>query len=319
MLRYRTDLGTAMRYSQRILAAALFLALAGVTASAQMTNLPDGVETEIAAMGARLDSSISTRSYALMQPLQAPREDLSAGQDVAYGDDPSRKLDIYARKHRASALVPVVVFVHGGGFTSGDKRNGDNVAAWFAREGMVGISMNYRLAPAVAWPAQSLDIGAAVAWLGANAARYGGDARRIVLIGFSSGGAVVASYLFDQSIVTPRDGVVGGVLISGSGLGYRGVRAVYYGDDPAQAAERQPRAHVRESRLPIFISVSEFDTAGDGAESFELAAALCARDGKCPPFLRLSGHNHITGPSSIDTADERLGRRLLEFVKQVVK
>jgi acetyl esterase/lipase len=153
-----------------------------------------------------------------MQPLQAPRGDLAVGQDVSYGEDPLQKLDIYAPKGAAAAPRPIVIFVHGGGFTGGDKRVVNNVASYFARHGMVGAAMNFRLAPAATWPAQSLDIGKAVAWLNANAAQYGGDPRRIILIGYSSGAATVASYIFDQSIQTSRDGVVGAVLMSGRRL-----------------------------------------------------------------------------------------------------
>ena len=154
-------------------------------------------------MGPHVDSSIVRKTYALMQPLQAARADLSVAQDVSYGGDPLQKLDVYAEKE-SGAGRPIVVFVHGGGFTAGDKSSVQNVASYFARHGMVGVSMNYRLAPAATWPEQSIDVGKAVAWLNANAAQYGGDPRRIVVIGYSSAASVVASYLCDQSIDTTR-------------------------------------------------------------------------------------------------------------------
>jgi acetyl esterase/lipase len=287
-------------------------------AAAQITNLPAEVQAEIVQMGARLDGSIASRSYALMQPLQAPREDLAVGQDVAYGEDPLQRLDLYAARSRAEQKQPVVVFVHGGDFTGGDKRNGDNVAAYFARHGMLGVSMNYRLAPAATWPEQSLDVGQAVAWLGANAARYGGDASRMIVIGFSSGASVVASYIFDQSVQTTRNGVVGAVLMSG-GFGYGSRAPAYYGEDAGKAAERQPRAHINDGTLPVLITVAEFDPPKWAAESLELAAAMCRRGSKCPPLLWLSGHNHISEAASIDTPDERLGQVILRFVDGVAK
>ena len=148
---------------------------------------------------------------------------------------------------------------------------------------MVGVSMNYRLAPAATWPEQSIDVGKVVAWLNANAAQYGGDSRRIVLIGYSSAASVVTSYLCDRSIDTTRAGVLGAAIISI--FGYTGNAPVYYGDDPAKVAERQPRAHLKECKLPLLIAMAEFDPASVGAASHELAADLCARDGMCPPFL----------------------------------
>ena len=58
-----------------------------------------------------------------------------------------------------------MVFVHGGNFTRGDKAGLENIPAYFARHGFLGVTIDYRLTPAVHWPAQSLDLGSAVAWL----------------------------------------------------------------------------------------------------------------------------------------------------------
>jgi acetyl esterase len=295
----------------------LAMTFAAQTAEAQSVNLPAEVQSAIREMGIRVDGPTVARTLALMQPLQAPRTDLAASLDVSYGEDALQKLDIYAPKGSAAALRPIVVFVHGGGFTGGDKRVVNNVASYFARHGMVGAAMNFRLAPAATWPEQSLDIGKAVAWLSANAAQYGGDPRRIVLIGYSSAAATVASFVFDQSIQTTRDGVVGAVLMSG--FGYTGNSPAYYGDDPAKIAVRQPRAHINESKLPVLLTTVEFDPPSIGAGTHELAAAICARDGKCPPFLSLTGLNHPGGVASIDTADDRLGSEILNFIEVVAK
>ena len=200
-------------------------------------------------MGPHVDLSIIRRTYSLMQPLQAPRTDLAVSQDVSYGEDALQKLDLYAPKEGAAGPRPIVIFVHGGGFTAGDKGSADNVASYFARHGMLGVSTNYRLAPAATWPEQSLDVGDAVAWLNANAVRYGADPHRIIVIGYSSAASVVASYLFDQSIKTTRDGVLGGVLMSG--FGYAGNSPVYYGDDPAKIVIAESGRRGRIDYSPI--------------------------------------------------------------------
>jgi acetyl esterase/lipase len=293
------------------------MALSIGPAEAQLTNLPPEVQSAIAEMGVRVDGPTVARTLALLQPLQAPRGDLSVGQDIGYGEDPLQKLDLYAPRGDAAEPRAIVVFVHGGGFTGGDKRVVNNVASYFARHGMLGAAMNFRLAPAATWPEQSLDIGRVVAWLNANARQYGGDPGRIILIGYSSGAATVASYIFDQSIQTTRDGVIGAVLMSG--FGYSGNSPVYYGDDPAKTAVRQPRALVNESKLPVLLTTVEFDPPTIGAGTHELAAAICARDGKCPPFLSLAGLNHPGGVASIDTADDRLGQEIRRFIQAVAK
>jgi len=262
------------------------------------------------------------KSMALMKPLQAPRTGLSASQDVAYGPDHLQKMDLYQPQASAAGSAPIVIFVHGGGFTGGDKESGENIAAYFARHGLLGVTINYRLAPTAQWPEQSLDLGRVVAWLHANAARYGGDPRRIVVIAHSSGGAIVASYLLDSSIKTDRDGVLGAVLLSGV-YGYNISFPAYYGDDPQKAAERQPCSHVNESnngsKLPLLIVAAEFDPPRIAADGHQLAAAVCMRDGKCPPYVFLSGHNHSTEIRGIDTKDDRLGRQILDFIHTVAK
>ena len=89
-------------------------------------------------------------------------------RDRAYGDHPRHRLDV----HYAPDLdgAPVLVFVHGGGFTMGDKhRPGtpvyDFVGAWAVRNGYVGVTITYRLAPEHTWPAGAQDVAAAVDWV----------------------------------------------------------------------------------------------------------------------------------------------------------
>ena len=310
-----------MRHRAVAWASVGLLMAVGLPALAQEANLPAEVRAAIVEMGPTLNSTVISKSGELMRPLQAPRDGLPVSKDVAYGPDPLQKLDLYPPQGKSGAPSPIVVYVHGGGFARGDKRSGENIAAYFARHGMLGVTINYRLTPAATWPAQSLDIGSAIAWLRANAGRYGGDPDRIILIGHSSAGGAVASYVLDQSINTPRDGIVGAVLISGV-YGYAPqslTAAQYYGGDPTQTAEHQPRAHVNDSKLPLLLVMAEFDLPRLGTDSHELAAAICARDGKCPPFLWLGGHNHVTEFLSIDTPDDRLGARMLAFVRMVAK
>jgi len=300
--------------------ASLSVAVGGMPAAAQQTNLPAATWTAIAEMGPTLNGELIRKSFTLIRPFQAPRTGLTETANIAYGTDPLQKLDIF-NPQSSSGPAPVVVFVHGGGFTGGDKRGLENVPAYFARHGFLGVTIDYRLAPAAHWPEQSLDLGSAIAWVRENAAHYGGAPDKVLLVGHSSGAAVVASYLFDRSIDTPGDGVVGGVLISGP-YGYQapGPRTrAYYAREDSMIAQHFPRAHVGEGKVPVLIVTAEFDPAPLGAESHDLAAALCVSGGKCPPFLSLGGHNHMTEVVGIDTGDDRLGSAIVDFVHAVVK
>lgn len=89
-----------------------------------------------------------------------------------------------------TVLRPAVISIHGGSWARGDKGNSDwrGVCEWLASEGFVAFSVNYRLVPAVSFPAAIDDVGHAVEWMRANAATYGIDPDRIGAFGGSAGG-----------------------------------------------------------------------------------------------------------------------------------
>ena len=89
--------------------------------------------------------------------------------------------------------------------------------------------------------------------------------------------------------------------------------------DPKAETMHEPLGHAKESKLPLLITMAEFDPVAIAPDSMELAGAVCLRDGKCPDFLYLSGHNHISETASIDTKDDRLGRAIVEFVNSVAR
>lgn len=92
------------------------------------------------------------------------------------------------------ALRPAVLSIHGGSWARGDKGNSDwrRVCEWFASEGFVAYSVNYRLVPAVRFPAAMEDLGQAVEWIRANADAYDIDPDRIGAFGGSAGGNLAA-------------------------------------------------------------------------------------------------------------------------------
>ncbi|WP_349898355.1 alpha/beta hydrolase [Parafrigoribacterium soli] len=91
-----------------------------------------------------------------------------------------------------AAPLPVYVYFHGGGWTSGDKRALTKYCASQAVAGMVVVNVNYRMATKFQMGHMLADANAALAWIGANIAGYGGDPRRIVLGGDSAGGQIAA-------------------------------------------------------------------------------------------------------------------------------
>ncbi len=116
-------------------------------------------------------------------------------QDVEYvtAGHERQKLDLYLPKQPAGEKLPVVVFIHGGGWKNGDKAGGRRfVVPLVAQRKFVGASINYRLSQHALWPAQIHDCKAAIRWLRGNAKEYGIDPERIGVIGTSAGGHLVA-------------------------------------------------------------------------------------------------------------------------------
>lgn len=117
-------------------------------------------------------------------------------RDVPYADsdNPRQRLDLYLpKKPDAEKRLPLVVYVHGGGWHSGDKSGGYRLLGPLVDSGdYAAASIGYRLTQEAIWPAQIHDCKAAIRWLRANAAKYGYDPERIGVVGTSAGGHLVA-------------------------------------------------------------------------------------------------------------------------------
>ena len=252
----------------------------------------------------------------------APKDAVTVSRNCAYGAHPRQVLDVFRPDGATSA--PVVVFVHGGAYVRGDKCASaeihDNVLYWFARQGCVGINVEYRLAPEASYPAGAVDVALALAWLRENAARFGGDPSRLLLMGHSAGGTHVASYAYD-----PAPGYLGEyataiVLISArlradqspENPNAPGVKA-YFGDDTARYDARSPVNFGAASVLPVFIVNAEFENPLLDVYGLELAHNIAVARRKAPRYLRLAQHNHMSIMAHFNTEEEILGREILDF------
>lgn len=114
-------------------------------------------------------------------------------RDLSYGSDPKQTLDIFWPGAAAASNLPLLIYFHGGGWISADKKNYDGICARLSENGLLVFNVNYRLAPGHRFPAQLQDVTKAVAWIVRNAAGFGGNQERI-LIGGDSAGAQLASW-----------------------------------------------------------------------------------------------------------------------------
>jgi arylformamidase len=120
------------------------------------------------------------------------------------------RLDLFVPRKRAlrQRRRPVVVYVHGGGWFTGDKERVGHKARLFTRAGYLFASVNYRLSPSIGglpaadrvrFPDHPHDVGEALGWLTRNVRRYGGDPDRLMLIGHSAGAHLVSLVGVDRS------------------------------------------------------------------------------------------------------------------------
>lgn len=241
--------------------------------------------------------------------------------DLAYGPHARHRLDLYAPA-TGEAPRPILVWVHGGGFLRGDKggegRWADAHAGSFAASaGLLGVVLNYRLAPEHGWPAGAEDLAAAIDWLKQHAPQWGGDPERIVLAGTSAGAAHVAGYLKLRPDHAGQ--ICGAVLLSG----LYGITPAddprdrsYYGEDESLHAGRMPLAATVETGLPLLVACAEFDPPRFQAEFVGLLQRRLARHGTLPRSHVASGHNHFSIAYHLGTADRRLADEILSFLAE---
>jgi acetyl esterase/lipase len=119
-------------------------------------------------------------------------DDVEEHRDIVYKtiDSIDLKLDIY-NKVGHTGTAPLIIFVHGGSWSGGNKRDYKLYTIPFARKGYITASIQYRLSGVAKFPAQLLDVNDAIKFLKRNAADYHIDASKIILVGGSAGGQLV--------------------------------------------------------------------------------------------------------------------------------
>lgn len=207
----------------------------------------------------------------------------------SFGTDPLQKLDFWAAKDKAKP-APIVIFVHGGGWKRGDKRNatGADKVTHFLEQGYAVASVNYRLVPAAKVEDQAADVAAAFAWLRSNATKLNIDPARMVLMGHSAGAHLVAlvgtdpAYaraagfaLSDIRGVIPLDGAAYDVAaqIADGGKFMHDTYVQAFGSDPARQKALSPTLHADGPNAPAFL-ILHVDRDDGKRQSEGLGAAL---------------------------------------------
>jgi acetyl esterase/lipase len=265
--------------------------------------------------GAKADA---TKSVPL-ERIRVP-EGVTLLPDLAYRDGHERwKLDLAMPKAKAEAgrPRPAIVFVHGGGWRSGDKRSGYFLqgALEYAAKGYVTMTVNYRLTGTHPFPACVEDVRTAVRWLRENAAEYGVDPTRIGAYGNSAGAHLVlmlaladkpdpvldgdAPYRGQSSAVQavcaaapPTDFTR---MVGANAGRYREKGSLFYGPEETLAErvrQASPVTYARADAPPVLLIHGDADTTVRIEQSRVLEAALRQAGAKDVTLLTFAGVGH---------------------------
>jgi len=284
--------------------------------------MPDEIAWKLVEMGNVIDPPKTAALYAPLQEKE-PYPGVRIARDVKYGPAERNLLDVFMPE-AASSARPVLIFVHGGAFTAGNKRTGaspfyDNIMLWAVKNGFVGINTTYRLAPQSPWPAAAEDLGAVVQWVADNIASHGGDPGHVFLMGHSAGAVHVATYVSHPEFHKVKGGgLAGAIMVSGiydltAGVG--DPERAYFGTDPSVYAERSSMKGLVATKLPLMIASAEQDPAPFHRHFDLLKEAACKGAHGCLHALMLPQHSHMSEVYSINTADTRLTDPILDFVR----
>lgn len=223
----------------------------------------------------------------------------------AYGADPKQRLDLV--KPTGVAKAPVLLFVHGGGWSIGDKAHAaGGKAKWANGKGWAFASANYRLVPQATVEQQAADVASAIAWLRANAAREGLDPDRIVLMGHSAGAHLAALVGTDPQYLkvagVPMGAIKGVVLLDGAGYDIaqqvaaprNPVKSRYdaaFGADPERQAALSPTRHAAAPNVARWLILPIERRQDSQAQSKGLADAL-TKAGASATVVAVPGESH---------------------------
>ncbi len=250
--------------------------------------------------------------------VRQPPPSVQVVRDLEYvpGGHERNRLDLYLPE-KATRPLPVIVWVHGGGWTNGDKVRGP--AQDFATNGFAVAAINYRFSQQAIFPAQIHDCKAAVRWLRANATKYGLDADHIGAWGASAGGHLVA-LLGTTAEVKELEGAASNndkssrvqAVVDWYGptdfltVGAKDTRTRLLGGDPQankdKAAKASPMTYVSKDAAPFLIMHGDRDKTVPISQSETFAQAL-QKAGADATFVIVKGAGHggrlFTGPENL--------------------
>jgi len=288
--------------------------------------------------------SLAPLTLALAQPQTAAsaQAKLNVKRDIAYAEpaDPRQKVDIYAPEDAKN--LPVVFWIHGGGWQTGDRTDVQVKPQAFADKGFVFVSTGYRLLPNVEMGTIFRDIAKSVRWVHDHIAEYGGDPKRILVMGHSAGAQLAALICIDDRYLkaeglslaiikgcVPVDGdtydVPAIIETAETRLRVHGLpmpkfgHRVKFGNDPAKHRDYSAVTHVAKGKgIPPFLILHVADHPDTSAQAERLEAVL--KDAGIPAKrLAAKETNHSKLNENLGLPDDPPTKALFEFVGEVLR
>jgi acetyl esterase/lipase len=212
--------------------------------------------------------------------LLVPRSGYDMHRGLAYGTDPRQALDIYVPRG-LKAPAPVLLFFYGGAWQAGNRGDYRAFGQAFASAGIVTVVADYRLFPAVKYPAFVADAAGALAWLHAHAGDYSGDPARIFVSGHSAGAYNAVMLASEPDFIAAKGGKlewIRGVIGIAGPYDFLPLRDpnyvdIFHGRDNADA---MPVQHVDGKRPPMLLVTGDDDGTVCPSNTRSMAARLRA-------------------------------------------
>ncbi len=252
--------------------------------------------------------------------------------------EPTQRLNLFLPTGTA---WPMVVFVHGGRWDEGSRDltvGGadiyNNIGRYLATQGIGTAVIGYRLLPSVTWQAQAADVAAAVQWVGAHIADYGGDSRCVFLMGHSAGAQLAVRSALDPAARgadgAPMPPICGVIGVSGAGYDLGDQRTYDLGNDPRFYEKRfggtpswqqdaSPIRFVgapRDGALPPFLLLhAGGDSAALKRQSQWLHEMVVTAGGESTLTV-VPGESHTRIVLTLSRGDKLAGPAIVDFVRR---
>jgi acetyl esterase/lipase len=217
----------------------------------------------------------------------------------APADADKHKLDLYLPRDKKN--FPVLVFLHGGSWRTGDRSLYKALGDRLARAGIGAAIPSYRLMPQSPHPAQIEDVAAAFAWVAQNISQYGGDRSRIYLAGHSAGAHLAALLALDEKYLgkfgLPRTSIRSVIAISGI-YNVDKLDTFLMAAGTGDKHDASPSAHAHSGAPPFLITYCQWDYFGLPKQARDFTLTL-KKNFVAAELLYVPGENHISEVTSL--------------------